>query len=206
MPTHQSTEDDRQYYLAAAVVCWLAPLAVGTIIFITWLVTRQSVLMAAGYFVIVGGIFATALGLASLMGLAVYARKRRLPFIRPAMVLGLLLLSNFPVAGAMVMYAVDEMDSFRIAIVNRTTESVTVQLLDTSGQVHEFRDVSPDSQSNRKVRFQGQGSVMYRVHSKSHEVEGDFLGYVTNGMGGDATLEIGPDGTIRIREKTQRID
>ncbi|MFI5403179.1 MAG: hypothetical protein ACHQ1G_09595 [Planctomycetota bacterium] len=92
-----------------ALLCGALPLVVGVSVFLLWLVTRADGLMLLGFFVLCGGLAFFAVGVLALGRFCWLAfREPQLParFWAATIACALLLLSNFPVAGA-IIYAVD---------------------------------------------------------------------------------------------------
>ena len=168
----------------------LLPLVMGTGIFGAWVFTRQDWLMSAGIYTIAGGLILFVAGVVAVFFIARLAKKQGLPCKKKIITLACLLVANFPVAMWMTFSALDILAEYKVSIINNSTESAQIIFSDPTGKIHAVPDVSPHSKTQMIFHFEGEGAVMYQVTSKTFDRSGTLFGYITNGMGGSAVLEI----------------
>jgi hypothetical protein len=180
------------------LVSALLPLVMGTGIFVAWVFTRQDWLMSAGIYTIAGGLILFVVGVVAIFFIARLAKKQGLPCKKKLIILTCLLVMNFPVAMGMTFSALDILAEYKVVIVNNSTESVQIVFSDPMGNNHAVPDVSPHSKTQMIFHFEGEGAVMYQMTSKTLDRSGTLFGYITNGVGGKAVLEIQEDGLIKV--------
>jgi hypothetical protein len=179
-----------------ALLCGTVPLVVGLSVFLLWLLTRADGLMLLGVFVLFGGLAFFAVGVLALGRYCWLAfRESRLParFWAATIACALLLLSNFPAAGA-IMYAADALHS-RYTVVVRNESGRPLEDVRVTGGGCEvvFGLIAPGDDEQRSFWIQHDGVLRIRADGLAEQ---PISGYVTNGMGGRTTVTVRADGTV----------
>ncbi len=180
-----------------SLISGLAPLTIGFLIFFGWLSTRADCLMFAGTYNIMAGL---AFFLFGLVCLFVYGQQEResgnaYPVKKSLISLGVLLF-NFP-AAALALYSAYYVTSTSVATVqNNSSFEVNDLVLTERDLSYPLPPIGPGQEITEYVHFKYEGSVDYRLTLNGSIKEGIMFGYVSNGMGGSATLVIKRDGTI----------
>jgi hypothetical protein len=143
--------------LKLAYSCGSTPLVVGGTVFVAWLVTEDSRiedgLMSAGTFTILGGTGLVALGLLALgcvaLSMLLRPARDRAPGWGPVVAAGTLLLSNFPVAVALVVAAVLIETRSTVDVVNASGTHVEGIQVFGSGVSIDYGELAADDSESR---------------------------------------------------------
>lgn len=65
-------------------------------------------------------------------------------------------------------------------------------------QSYPFPSIAPGQEVTEHFHFKYEGSVSYKLSLNGSVTKGVMFGYVTGGMGENATMVIGGDGTVEI--------
>jgi len=184
------------------LICWALPLIAGVAIFVLWLLTRWEGWVLAGVVnlyvglagVIIGGVALVVfcwLGQPTLEPLAGRTRRR-------AIVGGLLLVSNFPVAAAIIA-AVVAIESLYTVVVHNASPAPLDQVRVSGGGVEvSFGSLAPGATARRSFWVQHEGSLTFEAISGASRYTALVDEYVTNSMGGHSTVTIEPDGRVTV--------
>jgi hypothetical protein len=196
-------EMSRTYRIAT--ICGATPLLVGVVIFLLWLVTRWDWLMAAGMFTIYGGVAMLLFGAIALvrfcwlaLGTPDFPRRR---LWVSAVWCAALLLSNFPVAAAIVVGAVSIETRYVVTVHNSSSRPLTDVRVSGGGCEVDFGTVAPGVTVRRSFWVRCDGTLVFHAASGFTRYNETIDGYVTNGMGGNASVTVGPEGTISVADK-----
>jgi hypothetical protein len=182
-----------------ALLCGAFPLLAGVSVFLLWCVTRADELMKVGVVVLFGGLACFAAGAIALgrfcgLGLRAPELPRRRLWLR-TIGAGALLLSNFPVAGAIIYGAVAIETCYTVLIRNDSERQLEGVRVVGGGCDISFGSVPPGDDVRRRFWIEHADSLVLQVSGRSPEV---IDGYVCANMGGHTTVTIRPDGTASV--------
>ena len=187
------------------MICGATPLLGGVLIFLLWLVTRWDWLMMAGLFTVFGGVVIFLIGAIALTRFCWLAfhtpdlPRHRLWF--SALCCAGLLLSNFPVAGAIIATVVMIKTRYTVTVHNASQQPLYDVRVSGGGCEANLGTIPPIAIVRRSFWIQHDGQLELHAVSGSTTHDKTIDGYVTNGMGGDATVTAKPDGTISVADK-----
>ena len=181
-------------YFWVALICGLVPMAVGTGVFVTWLVTRSNSLPIIGLFTIMGGGFLFVVGVATLVKYLVDSRSRpvRHWLVRGALA-ATILLANFPLACTYMSLA----QRHTVVVTNKTSTTIDqVVLSDPIGKQWKKGPIAPGASVTFHLHSKGEGSVDFTATSSGRTVKGTAIGFITTNQSGEhATIVLNPDGS-----------
>lgn len=183
-----------------SLICGLAPLVIGVLIFFSWLVIRADWLMLAGAYNILAGLVFFVCGLLILFAYGHKERKKgnSYPIKRSLISLGILLF-NFP-AALLAIYSADYVNGTSVAtVINNSSFEAKDLTLSERDQSYSLSPIAPGQEVIKYFHFKHEGSVDYRLSLNGSIQKGVMFGYVTGGMGDRATMVIKKDGTVEIR-------
>jgi hypothetical protein len=191
---------NRLYQLA--IVCGALPLLTGISIFVLWVITKKPWLTEAGLYTLSGG---AALLLIGAVALACFCwnafRKPNTPSRRlwlATLACAGLLLSNFPVAGGIILAVLHLESRYVVVVHNASPLPLTKVRVVGGGCERDFGTIRPGRQAQRTHWIKQDG------HLKFHAVQGpkthDQLidEYITPGLGGRTTVTANPDNTLSV--------
>lgn len=185
-----------------ALICGFVPLIVGSSIFLLWLVTRWPSLMFAGLLTIYGGVAFILIGAAFLAQFfwsasrAAKLSRKQLWF--STLICAALLLSNFVVAGAIVVTAYTVETRYVVIIHNNSQQPINGAQVSGGGCEADFGIIPAGGTIQRAFWVQGDGELTFRAQDGVSKGPKTIDGYVTNGMGGQAVITVNPDGTLSV--------
>lgn len=109
-----------------------------------------------------------------------------------------LLLSNFPVAGCILVAAKAIETCYTVIVRNDSRQPLDGVRVFGGGSEASFGSIAPGGSARRSLWFRGEGVLEFRAVSDAAIHEKTIEGYVTGGMGGRATVTINPGGTITV--------
>jgi hypothetical protein len=185
-----------------ALFCWAAPLIVGVIEFFVWVKTREPVLMAIGTAILFAGTALFFFGMIALMrGHAIAAESIRdnkpSPWGKTALIT-LLLLTNFPIAGAIIFAAIEVQTSYSVVVHNKTTNEIEDCRLEMNGRVERFGKITAGATASRTFWIRGDGSLIFVASINGVQRRETIDEYVTNSLGGRKMVTIEEDFTISV--------
>jgi hypothetical protein len=171
---------------------------VGVSIFLLWVVTRRGALIPVGIYTILGGLVCFVAGVIALVRF--WRLGRRVPDLprtrlrRSVLVAALLLLSNFPAAGAIVYAAAAIESCYAVTVRNVSGRRIENARVFGGGCDVSFGAVGPGESTRRWFWVEREGSLMLDVDGKETVLDG----YVCAGMGGRVTATIRTDGAVAV--------
>jgi len=168
--------------LAVSYVCALLPMVVGSLIFLTWYLTRKEIFMWLGIYTIQVGMFLVGFG---FLILAWYSRQikrthRVLCWWEKTGVVIILLLSNFYLAAGYVYLAVLVESRIKIIIHNRTERPLdTITLFDSKSE-HQLYLIDPKERIIVYFYPRGEGAINVKVESGGEVKEALISPYMTS--------------------------
>jgi hypothetical protein len=181
--------------------CGALPLVVGVSIFVLWVLTRWDGLMIAGLATVCVGLVLFAMGVIALAAACLEAaRAPEAPGRRAWLVVfggGGLLLSNFLVAGA-ILVAVSRIEScYTVVVRNATAAELTHVRVAGAGSGSSFGTLAPGESARRWLWFRGEGILELRATGGAGERTHIVDGYV-GVFGGRAEVTLNADGTATV--------
>ena len=191
--------------LRAAVICGWAPLLVGIVIFLAWLITGASWLMFAGLMTIYAGMCAIGVGtilLATHVWLSWRQREiaRRRLIIQTIAVLALFAV-NFLAAGGAVAGALAIDSRYTVSVTNQSAVPLQSVRAEGGGVAVDLGDVPPGETVTQSFWIVHDGQLALSGRYGSKEVHAIIDGYVTNGVGGDVTVSLDTNGDVSVSER-----
>lgn len=182
-----------------SLICGLAPLLLGCLIFLCWVAIRADWLMMVGVFNIFAGLVLFVCGLLFLFVYGLNERKKGSSYpIKRSLISFSILLVNFP-AAVLAVYTADYVKSTSVAtVINNSSFEAKDLVLIERDQTYLFPPIAPGQEVIKYFHFKYEGSVDFRLSLNKALQKGAMFGYVTAGMGGRATMVIKNDGTVEI--------
>ncbi|MGV3755088.1 MAG: hypothetical protein ACO1QS_06875 [Verrucomicrobiota bacterium] len=187
--------------LKLAFLCGALPLFIGTLIFLTWLITRWDWLMLAGLVTIFLGLVCFVMGVVGLsihlyrMGQIAPPERQRQNWL--ALITACLLIINFPAAYFYTNWASDISTRYTLIVVNESGQHMKSVMVTAPGVKREFGPIQPGGQVKRHLNFFGDGRMDFKAWA-STETSGVIDGYAMGSMGGQKVLRLKPDGAYAI--------
>jgi hypothetical protein len=194
--------------LRAATACGLAPVTAGLLTMCLWLVTGHDAWESLGILTIVAGCILISTGLLclaiyrwylwrdGLSGLATLSRRE--------LAILLLLLVNFPAAGACVTSALWIMDRYTVLVVNDTDSTVENSTLSGLSINVDLGTIQPRSSLRYRFEPHGQGSLHFSAVHNGHPTKGTLDAYLSGEdgrFGADAIVTISDNGVVFERRR-----
>lgn len=88
-----------------------------------------------------------------------------------------------------------------VIIENQSTTKIENILLTERDHVYEFGSLLPNTEIEKKLHFQSEGTVRYSFTRDNEKHEGIIFGYVTGGVGNTAVMIVTESGKIIINQK-----
>ena len=201
---HVRTSHPGGRWLRVSVVCGATPLVVGTGIFLAWFITRWTWLAAAGLITIYAGLVlftvgTVCLGVYVVRSLRSASGRSRDVALR-AVGAATILLANFPAAAGIFWAALLIETQYRVAVTNNSPAAVDSFRVTGGGVDIDFGTIEPHATVTRRFHIQHDGQLVFRMVHMGRPTRGCIDGYVTNNLGGDARVTIGPAGQVEVRE------
>ena len=188
-----------------ALFCWIFPLVAGVSIFVLWVITRWDWLMLAGGITLFGGTIFFLAGCCALFRYCVIARRTTPQSSRriwtTAGLCGALLLSNFVVAGGIIVAFEAILTCNTVRIHNASEKTATdAQLLGRGYRIF-IGTIPPHTTVQRSVWVSQEGELTFHVQYDSQQQHAIVDGYVSPGIeGGHKTVTLQLDGTISVAD------
>lgn len=186
-----------------AIILGAAPLLTGTIIYGAWRTTRWDWLIVAGLLTIVAGIAAFFAGMFSL---AAHLRDEwkfgRTPAGRlglQGMLIGSLLLLNFPAAAFFTISAVEVMERYTVSVHNECDIPIESLVVSAPGVDVELGPIAPGQRVQHHFHVQSDGALTFNARQQGIQFGGVVEGYVTNGVGGIKSIRVIKNGQFEIQ-------
>ncbi len=189
--------------LQMACFCALAPLCVGTAIFLSWLAFRWDMLMIAGIVTIYVSIFLFLFGTVCLI--AYWFRGTRKDFenqrtsTKKSVLVAVLLLINWPLALFYAAAAIDIETRYDLVVVNDSASAVDVRVSGGGIQV-DFGTIRRKSRKREYFHFEQDGELVIQTTQNGTQALNTVETYVTPGLGGSKHVVIEADGQIQLVE------
>ena len=113
--------------------------------------------------------------------------------------IGGLLFANFPAAAFYTWSAIDVTTRYTVEIVNDTGKTIDSFVLTAPGVHVELGPIQNGKRKQRHFQFSGDGSLDFSMRQQEVEISANADGYVTNGLGGRATIRLQPNGKYELK-------
>ena len=186
-----------QSYYRAALICGLAPLAIGTGIFLLWCVTTWDGIcfFFAGVLTILVGLISVLTGIRALISYACCALRteRKSAVVGRVLAGTAALLVNFPVAMAFVEIVDKVEGSSHFTVINHGP-AIDRFVITGGGVEVDFGPIASGETSMRSFYVVQDGDLHYHARRGGASLD-DSFGYVTNGPGYNYVVTFAPDGS-----------
>ena len=187
----------------AAVLCGAVPLLAGIAIYVTWRLTFWSDLEIAGIQTIGLGLVCQVIGGISLLASAFQAyRQQQFKKIRYRLLLtACLLISNFPVAIAILLSVSEVKSRFIVAVINESGQDVQRYVVVAPGEMKTLRTIRAGQWGRTYVHVGDDDCLTYRVSDTQATIKklgpegGDSCHH-----GKGVTIRLTPDGGSEVKE------
>lgn len=177
------------------LLCGAVPLAAGLAVHAVWLATRAPFLVLAGFGVILVGVALTLFGAGTFLG-DLRRQTSWTPGARLRAAVAVLLLAGcYPAAAAVSLHAIDVTSRYEVVIRNDGDTALTSCALAGGGAVADVGPIEPGGEREIVLRFDRDDELRCAAADTAgttHDVV--VAGYVTNGLGGRATVTF--DGAV----------
>lgn len=186
--------------LRIAWIAGVAPIFVGTAIFIIWLIFRADALMAAGVITIYAGLASVVVG---LICLAIYLwrnwRSSEVPrryLVWQTTSLIILFLANFVAAAGFVYGAIMIETRYHLSITNGGNEPLRNVRVGVGPFGVDFGDIPAGETRKKSFWIEGEGELRLTATRGGRQIEAVADGYVTCNMGGDVKVTVNSLGEV----------
>lgn len=188
--------------LKSAIVLGASPLLVGTLIYVMWRYTQWEWLEAAGGLTILVGLVAFYRGASALCRHLWFESRAQLISSRTlflqAVVVGSLLLANFPVAGYFALSAVAVSMQYTVRVYNKSDQTIDSFIVTGPGVRIELGPIASGQYTRRDILIQTDGTLEFTARQQELEFKGELEGYITGGMGGFKDIRVKQGGVYEI--------
>ncbi|TWT64191.1 hypothetical protein [Rubinisphaera italica] len=188
--------------LKSAIVLGASPLLVGTLIYVMWRYTQWEWLEAAGGLTILVGLVAFYMGASALCRHLWFESRAQLISSRTlflqAVVVGSLLLANFPVAGYFALSAVAVSMQYTVRVYNNSNQTIDSFIVTGPGVQVELGPIASGQYKRRDILIQTDGTLEFAARQQELEFKGQLEGYITGGMGGFKDIRVKQGGVYEI--------
>ena len=186
----------------SAIVLGASPLLVGTLIYVMWRYTQWEWLEAAGGLTILFGFVAFCMGASALCRhLWFESRAQQISsrtLLLQAVVVGSLLLANFPLAGYFALSAVAVSMQYTVRVFNKSDQTIDSFIVTGPGVQVELGPIASGQHTRRDLLIQTDGTLEFTARQQELEFKGQLEGYVTGGMGGFKDIRVKEGGVYEI--------
>lgn len=189
--------------LKFAALLGASPLLVGSLIYGVWRVTRWHWLETAGLLTILLGSGAFVAGVIALVWHVLRegkdgrtARSRLWP---EGVLVGGLLLANFPAAFFFILSAIDVSTRYTLRVHNDSDRPIESLVVTGPGVRLEFGPIAPGRDLRWLLHFAGEGPLDFSARQSGFQFGGQLEGYVTTGSGGKKSIRVRRGGAVEIQ-------
>jgi hypothetical protein len=186
--------------LKCSIALGASPLVIGTFIYFTWRLTRWPWLEIMGLASILIGIGAFLGGAVCLIvHLKSESHNARTSPIK-ALLVGGLLIANFPLAVFYTTSAYDISTRYTIRVHNESNDPIESFVILGPGIKTEMGPISSGHKAVRHYYPTTDGSLRFAARQNGLSFDGELEGYVTRSWDGDKTVRIRENGSIEIKD------
>ncbi len=189
-----------------AIACGLLPMILGTAIFAAWLFTDLDALEIIGILFIYVGVALFVIGIISLLVFVSRSRSRGILHRKSTTWALTVLFLNFPLCAAYVSIAFAMESTNAVTVVNRAALPIEGLILtDPAGRQFRIGTVGPGELRHACLDFSGEGAVQFAFNVDGQTRAGTLIGYLSDPLGSNATLDLSEDLTAKASEEFRRI-
>ncbi len=186
--------------LKCSIALGTSPLIIGTFIYSTWRLTRWQWLEMMGLMTILIGLIAFLSGAVCLtLHLKRESRTGRTSPLN-ALLVGGLLIANFPAAIFYTSSAIDISTRYTIRVYNDSDHQIESFMILGPGIETEIGPIPSGKKVVRHYYPTTDGYLRFTVRQHGLSFEGELEGYVTGGSEGDKTVRIREKGSFEIKD------
>jgi hypothetical protein len=126
-------------------------------------------------------------------------RGRRCPLWLQALLVGGLLVANFPAAVFFGLSAVDIMTRYTLRVCNDSDRTIESFVVTGPGVREELGPIAPGRKAQRHIDVTGDGSLEFSARQQDVQFGGTAEGYVTPNLGGDTTIRVKERGVYEVQ-------
>lgn len=179
----------------------LAPLIIGTCIFILWYFTKVEVLITIGMLTILGGLVSVLIAVICLTIYLYKESQRQIPakmLLKRGLLCGGLIAVNFPVALVFAYMAMVLLTTYSLTIKNSGSSIISKITITAPGVNEIFEQVQPGDDIFQRLDFCADGVLLFSANQNKNDFGGVIEGYVTGSGGGEAVLVIKDNGEYEV--------
>jgi hypothetical protein len=193
--------------LKLAILCGSLPLLVGTIIYISWRLTRVEWLMGAGLVTLFVGLVLFLVGAICLsmrstkVSDADAAVQRKLLSLRK--LAWTVLVVNFPAACFFAWSAIEVATRYTLAIVNEQAMRIDSFIVSAPGVKVDLGPIPANGRRQKHLHFPGEGSLSFATQVGQTRTNGVIDEYVTRNLGSASTVRFKAGGSIEVEQMSR---
>jgi len=191
--------------LKAAVLCGVAPLVLGTVIFFAWVLTRADWLTTAGVLTILAGSWAVTFGSVFLVGhLWRSRRSRTVPgrrLVWQAIAVVALYVANFIGAGAAIWGVIAIETRYTVSITNRSEAPLEFARIEGGGLDIRFGTIAPGETVKHSMWIEQDGELVLKGTHGTEEIDATIDVLVMERFGEDKIVVLEADGTVKSSDR-----
>ena len=188
--------------LNLAIVLGAVPLLAGTLIYGVWRITQWPWLMGAGLVTIYAGLVAFIVGSFALSRHLWREYRTRTARSRSlwlqGVLVGGLLLANFPAAAFFALSAADIYTRYTVRVHNESDLPIESLIVTGPGVHVELGPIAPGEHALEHIHFSGDGTLDFSARQQELQFGGRLEEYVTGNWEGDTTIHIRRRGVFEI--------
>ena len=149
-----------------SIIFGSAPLVVGILVFALWYFTRADVLITAGIFTMIGGLFSVLIAVTSLVVFLWCQPQKKITgkvLLTKGVFSAIIIISNFPVAYFCASAAVNIMTQYILTIENQSISVITNVTILAPGINDQVESVKPNEKIVLKLNFKGDGVLEFEA-------------------------------------------
>ncbi len=186
--------------LKCSIALGASPLIIGTLIYFTWRLTRWDWLEMMGLMTILIGIIAFLGGaICLILHLKRESRTARTSPLN-ALLVGGLLIANFPVAAFYASSAIDISTRYTVRVYNDSNHPIESFMILGPGVQTEIGPIPSGQKVVRHYYPTTDGYLRFTARQQKQNFDGELEGYVTGSSEGDKTVRIREKGSFEIKD------
>ena len=188
-------------WLKVPLILGAAPLITGISLFLLWVFTEWRWLPIAGMFVICAGFASVVSGLVYL-GAGILKRIRSGTWLRvsigPAVLVGAVLISNFPVCYGLFWAGVHIATTYTVVVRNHASTPIEKAALNGGGVSLQIGQIKAGATITSKSHITQDGTLIFSAEQNGSQIGVLVDSYVTNSSGGHKEIDVSADGSISV--------
>lgn len=189
-----------RHLLKCAIALGASPLIIGTLIYFAWRLARWNWLALMGLMTILIGIFCFIAGaLCLIIHLKREARASRFSPMN-ALLVGGLLIANFPVAILYAYSAIDISTRYTVRVYNDSNHTIDSFIILGPGVETELGPILSGQKAIQHNHITTDGSLSFTAKQQDVSFNSELEGYVSINHEGDMTVRIKEKGSFEIKD------